>query len=149
MASRQDSKDFDDGRTGKEVKMNKVMLIGRLTRDAETRYGGANGDVGIARFTMAIDRISKEKATDYISCVAFGKHSATMDKYGKKGKKFGIEGHIQTGSYKDKDGKTVYTTDVIVDRIDFCDASADKAPTESAPPIADGFLDAFEDNLFN
>ena len=93
--------------------MNKVMLIGRLTKDAEIRY---NNDMAIARFTLAVDRI--KEGTDFINCIAFGKLSTTIEKYTSKGQRIAVEGRIQTGSYAKQDGTKVYTTDVVVERMD-------------------------------
>ena len=101
--------------------MNTAQLIGRLTKDPETKYTGES-QMAITTFTLAIDRqYSKEKETDFIRCKAFGKTAELIDKYAGKGGRLGVSGRIQTGSYKDKEGRTVYTTDVIVDRPDFID----------------------------
>lgn len=124
---------------------NKVFLSGRATRDAETRYTQDNK--AISRFTLAIDRFSKEKEADFISCVAFGKTAEFIEKYVKKGMKFIVCGRIQTGSYTNKDGVKVYTTDVIAENVEFCEskkgASEEKAP--SAPDFSDGFMNIPED----
>jgi single-strand DNA-binding protein len=104
------------------MKMNKVNLIGRLTREVETRY---SGETAIARYTLAVDRRFKkdgEQTADFISCVAFGKSGEFAEKYLKKGMKIAVSGRIQTGSYDDKDGKKVYTTDVIVEEHEFCES---------------------------
>ena len=90
--------------------MNKVILIGRLTSDPETRYTQGEQSVCIARYRLAVDRRYKkggEQSADFISCVAFGKSGEFAEKYLHKGIKIAVEGRIQTGSYKDKDGKTV------------------------------------------
>jgi len=110
--------------------MNKALLVGRLTKDPEVRY---SNDMSIARFTVAVDRKTKDKGTDFISCVAFGKSAEFIEKYFGKGKKIGIEGHIQTGSYENKDGQKVFTTDVIVDSCEFVEgkASGQEAPAEN------------------
>ena len=102
--------------------MNIVVLTGRLTKDAEVKYTQGNEPLAIARFTLAVDRRTKkdgEQSADFISCVAFGKRAEFLEKYGKKGTKFNVEGSIQTGSYTNKDGNKVYTTDVIVNNIEF------------------------------
>ncbi|MEE3307864.1 single-stranded DNA-binding protein [Sharpea azabuensis] len=109
--------------------MNKVILIGRLTKEPEIR-ATAEG-LYITRFTIAVDRRSKDKETDFISCVAFGKTAETIEKYCRKGMKIAIEGRIQTGSYTNKDGNKVYTTDVNVNEIEFVERKTEERP--SAP----------------
>lgn len=104
--------------------MNKVILMGRTTKDAEVRYGGQNGDKAVARFNLAVDRrfkVEGGQTADFINCVAFGKTAEFLEKYGKKGTKFVVEGRIQTGSY-DKDGQKVYTTDVAVESVEFAES---------------------------
>lgn len=99
--------------------MNKVILTGRLTKDPTIKY---NGEMCIARFTLACDRRFKkdgQQSADFPSCVAFGKTGEFAEKYARKGMKFDIVGRLQTGSYEDKDGKTVYTTEVVVEDIEF------------------------------
>ena len=113
--------------------MNSVCLIGRLTRDPEVRY---KDEMAIARFTIAIDRPpmrGKEATSDFPSCVAFGKTAELMEKYVTKGRKIGVTGRIQTGNYTDKDGKKVYTTDVIAERIEFLDYSEKKEEQREEP----------------
>lgn len=101
--------------------MNSVTLIGRLTRDVDLRYTqGSN--MAIAKFSLAIDRPAKqgeEKKADFPSVTVFGKQAENCDKYLAKGRLACVQGRLQTGSYKDKDGKTVYTTDVVADRVEF------------------------------
>ena len=105
--------------------MNKVILMGRLTRDPEVRYGGANNNA-VARFSLAVDRRFKregdEQTADFINCVAFGKTGEFIEKYAHKGTKFVVEGRIQTGSYTNKDGNKVYTTDVVVENVEFAES---------------------------
>lgn len=105
--------------------MNKVILVGRLTRDPEVRYGGANNNA-VARFSLAVDRRyrreGEEQTADFISCVAFGKTAEFMEKYAHKGTKFVVEGRIQTGSYTNKDGQKVYTTDVVCENVEFAES---------------------------
>ena len=113
--------------------MNKVILIGRLTRDPEVRYTQRNSSqdsIAIARFTMAVDRRFRKEATaDFISCVSFGKTAEFAEKYFKKGMKVAITGRVQTGSYTNKDGQKVYTTDVVVEEQEFAESkSASQAP---------------------
>lgn len=108
--------------------LNKVILIGRLTRDPDVRYSNIDGDqLCIARYTLAVDRI-KRGETDFISCVAFGKNGEFAEKYLKKGMKIAVEGRIQTGSYTDKDGKKVYTTDVVIEGHEFCESKGENRP---------------------
>ena len=104
--------------------MNSVNLIGRLTKDMDMRQ--SKDGMAIATVTLAVDRMNDD--ADFIRCKAFGKRAETMAKFLGKGKRVGITGRIQTGSYDDKDGKTVYTTDVIVDNFTFCDTKKDSAP---------------------
>lgn len=104
--------------------MNKVILMGRLTRDPEVRM---SGDTTVARFSLAVDRRFKkdgEQTADFINCVAFGKTGEFIEKYGRKGTKFVVEGRIQTGSYTNKDGQKVYTTDVVVEQVEFAESKA-------------------------
>lgn len=95
--------------------MNKVVLIGRMTKDAQIGYT-SNTQKAVARFTLAVDRIGE--GADFINCVAFGKQAENIEKFVKKGNKLAVAGRIQTGSY-DKDGAKVYTTDVIVENAEF------------------------------
>ena len=107
--------------------MNKVILMGRLTRDPEVRYTQGDNASAVARFSLAVDRRFKkdgEQTADFISCVAFGKTGEFIEKYGHKGTKFVVEGRIQTGSYTNKDGQKVYTTDVVVEQVEFAESKA-------------------------
>ena len=97
--------------------MNRVELIGRLTKDPDIRY--TDSQMCIATFYLAIDRPSKEKMTDYPCIKVFGRSAEAVEKYCRKGKMVAVEGHIQTGSYQNKKGETVYCTDVVADRLDF------------------------------
>lgn len=127
--------------------MNKVILIGRLTRDPDVRY--TQDQKTVARYTLAVDRRYKkegEQSADFISCVAFGKNAEFVEKYLRQGTKIAVEGRIQTGSYTKQDGTKVYTTDVVVDAHEFVEkkaassGSASTAP-EPAPDVsADGFM---------
>lgn len=101
--------------------MNNVVLIGRLTRDPEVRYT-AGTQMAVATFTVAIDRPRKadqEKQTDFPRVTVFGKQAENCEKFLAKGRLVGIQGRLQTGSYTNKDGATVYTTDVVADRVEF------------------------------
>ena len=120
--------------------MNKVILIGRLTKDVETRY---SGETAVARYTLAVDRKFKregEATADFINCVAFGKSGEFAEKYLKKGMKIAVTGRIQTGSYTDKDGKKVYTTDVIVEEHEFCESKGSSEQVPTIKPDANGFV---------
>ena len=97
--------------------MNNVTLIGRLTKDPEVRYTA--DQMAIAKFTVAVDRFGKEKQADFIPVTVFGKQAENCEKYLVKGRKVAIQGRIQTGSYTNRDGATVYTTDVVADRVEF------------------------------
>ena len=98
--------------------MNKVILIGRLTKDPELRFAAGTG-TGISRFTVAINRRRKEDGADFINCVAFGKTAETISQYFTKGRQIGLIGHMQTGSFLTQDGTKRYTTDVVVETFDF------------------------------
>ena len=106
--------------------MNKVILMGRLTRDAEIRYSQGESSTAIARFSLAVDRRFRrdndEQTADFINCVAFGRTAEFLERFGRKGTKFVLEGRIQTGSYTNKDGQRVYTTDVVVENIEFAES---------------------------
>ena len=111
--------------------MNKVILMGRLTRDPEVRYSQAAEPLTIARYTLAVDRrfqrrdnSGNEQTADFISCVAFGRQGEFAEKYLKQGTKIVISGRIQTGSYTNRDGVKVYTTDVVVEEQDFAESKA-------------------------
>lgn len=125
--------------------MNKVILMGRLTRDAEVRYSQGNEPMAIARYTLAVDRRFKregEQEADFISCVAFGKQGEFAEKYLHKGMKIAVTGRIQTGSYTNKDGVKVYTTDVVVEEHEFCESkqSTDDANNNNVSTSSDGFM---------
>jgi single-strand DNA-binding protein len=111
--------------------MNTTILSGRLTKDPDVRH--TQDDKCIARFTLAVDRRFKKDEADFISCVAFGKTAEFIEKYLQKGTKIIVEGRIQTGSYTDKNDKKVYTTDVVVEQVEF--AESKRATVESQPPL--------------
>lgn len=114
--------------------MNTTNLIGRLVRDPETRYSQGDQGMAIVRFTLAVDRKVKREgqpAADFIPITAFGKTGEFAGKYFHKGLRVGVVGRIQTGSYKDKDGRTVYTTDVIAESLDFADGKQEPAPSQA------------------
>lgn len=118
--------------------MNKVILMGRLARDPEVRYSQTqNGeDMAIARSSIAVDRRGRDNGADFISCVAFGKTAETIEKFLHKGSKIALDGHIQTGSYTNKDGAKVYTTDVVVDSFEFAESKASEG-TQSTVQATD------------
>lgn len=118
--------------------MNKVILMGRLTKDPDVRYSQGENASAIARFTLAVDRRFKREGddtADFISCVAFGKTAEFAEKYLHKGTKICLTGRIQTGSYTNKDGQKVYTTDVVVEETEFAESKANGGGT-TAPTTA-------------
>ena len=107
--------------------MNKVILMGRLTRDPEVRYSQGESSLAIARYTLAVDRRQArgngdEQSADFINCVAFGRAGEFAERYFRKGTKIAITGRIQTGSYTNKDGVRVYTTDIVVEEQEFAES---------------------------
>ena len=134
--------------------MNKVILMGRLTRDPDVRYSQGDSPMAIARYTLAVDRRFRrdndQQTADFISCVAFGRNGEFAEKYLHQGTKIVAEGRIQTGSYTNKDGNKVYTTEVIVEEQEFAESKASASNNEggfqpqaqSAPtaPAGDGFM---------
>ena len=136
--------------------MNRVILIGRLTKDPETRYSQGANPTAVSRYTLAVGRRFKrdgEQSTDFINCIAFGKSAEFAEKYLKKGMMIAVEGHWQTGSYKNKDGQTVYTNDCVIDNQEFAESKAknETAPQPSASvPGMDGFMsipDSYDEGL--
>lgn len=131
--------------------MNKVILMGRLVKNPEVRQD-ANGAISMARYTLAVDRMRTKKdedpGADFINCVAFGKSAEFAKNYLRKGTKLVIEGRIQTGSYTNKNGQKVYTTDVVVERQEFAESKAANGdgnsakPSSSPSPANDGFMNA-------
>ena len=126
--------------------MNKVILLGRLTRNPEGRYtsGKDNTQLCIARYTLAIDRRFKtegQPSADFINCVAMGKNGEFAEKYLKQGTKIAVTGRIQTGSYTNKDGQKVYTTDVMIEEQEFAESKkSDNAQPEPSESANDGFM---------
>lgn len=118
--------------------MNKVIEIGRLTKDPDIRYSqGANGSTAVARYTLAVDRKFKQEgqpAADFINCIAFGKLGEFAEKYLHKGVKIAVVGRIQTGSYTNKDGQKVYTTDVVVEEQEFCESKSSQQSQNNDRP---------------
>lgn len=126
--------------------MNSVQLVGRFTRDPEIRY--SDGGSSIARFALAVDRKYKkegEQSADFISCIAFGKTAEFIEKYFWKGMRVGLNGRIQTGSFTNKDGQKVYTTDVVAEGVEFVESkgfsgnSSDSQQSRPEPDL-DGFM---------
>lgn len=111
--------------------MNSVVLMGRLTKDPDVRYSQGENATCIARYSLAVDRRTKEKQTDFINIVAFGKAGEFAEKYLKKGMKILVGGRIQTGSYE-KDGQKIYTTDVVAESQEFCESKKDESPNPAA-----------------
>lgn len=120
--------------------MNRTVLSGRLTRDPDIRHTKTQKgeDYVVARYTLAVDRRFKregdEQTADFISCVAFGKNGEFVEKYLSKGKKISVDGHIQTGSYTDRDGKKIYTTEVVVEYCEFAESRKDTGGESGAYP---------------
>ncbi|MDF2609922.1 MAG: single-strand binding protein, partial [Lachnospiraceae bacterium] len=133
------------------LNMNKVMLMGRLTRDPEVRYSQGENSLAIARYTLAVDRRFKrpgEQEADFISCVSFGKSAEFAERYLKQGTKLVVTGRIQTGSYTNKEGQKVYTTEVVVEDQEFAESkstSGDSGFQQTSRPApsqaaGDGFM---------
>lgn len=118
--------------------MNKVILLGRLTRDPETAYSKGEESKLIVRYTLAVDRKINHKAADFIPCVAFGRMGEFAEKHFFQGMRVLISGRIQTGSYINKDGKKVYTTTIIVEEQNFADGKQE--PPVPAPEDENGFM---------
>lgn len=120
--------------------MNKVVLMGRLTKDPDIRYTQGNNPICVVRYTLAVDRRfhkEGEQAADFISCVVFGKGAEFAQKYLVKGTKICVSGRIQTGSYTRQDGTKVYTTDVVVEEQEFAESkAASRQNNEQTPPAA-------------
>jgi len=138
------------------MRVNKVILMGRLTRDPEVRYSQGENSMAVARYTLAVDRRFRRDAdqqtADFISCVAFGRSGEFAEKYLRKGIKIAVVGRIQTGSYTNQEGQKIYTTDVVVEDHEFAESKAASGesyqqggfapagkPTPSAA-VSDGFM---------
>ncbi|GFI10327.1 MAG: single-stranded DNA-binding protein [Lachnospiraceae bacterium] len=107
--------------------MNKVILMGRLTRDPDVRYSQGENATAVARYTLAVDRRFKrdgDQSADFIGCVSFGRQAEFAEKYLRQGTKIAVTGRIQTGSYTNRDGQKVYTTDVVVEEQEFAESKA-------------------------
>lgn len=133
--------------------MNKVILMGRLTRDPEVRYSAGENSLAIARYTLAVDRRFKrdgEATADFISCVVFGKQAEFAEKYFRQGIRIVVSGRIQTGSYTNRDGVKVYTMEVVVEEQEFAESKAvsdshvnRSASQPAAPDMADSSAEGF------
>ena len=132
--------------------MNKFIGLGRIVRDPEVRYSQGENSTAVARYTLAIDRRFRkegEQTADFISCVAFNKQAEFCEKYLRQGTKIAIVGRIQTGSYKNRDGQTVYTTDIVVEEQEFAESKAsqgnnteqaDRPSPHGSVDLGDGFM---------
>lgn len=127
--------------------MNKVILMGRLTRDPDVRYSSGENSTAVARYTLAVDRRFRREGdsatADFIGCVVFGRQAEFAEKYLRQGTKIAITGRIQTGSYTNREGRKIYTTDVVVEEQEFAESkNADRPREQSAAPQADadGFM---------
>ena len=133
--------------------MNKVILMGRLTKDPAVRYTQGEKPMAIARYALAVNRAikrEKEPEADFINCVAFGKAAEFAEKYFRQGMRVVISGRIQTGSYTNTDGKKVYTTDVVVEEQEFAESKQKGQQSTMTAPSADGFQnipDGLEEEL--
>ena len=135
--------------------MNKVIEIGRLVREPEIRYSHGENTTCIARYTLAVDRKFKQEGqptADFINCIAFGKLGEFAEKYLHKGVKIAVTGRIQTGSYTNKDGQKVYTTDVVVEEQEFCESKSSNQSqgNDRSQTSSDDFMsipDGVEDGL--
>ncbi len=122
--------------------MNKAILIGRLTRDPEVRYTRGEKQMAVARYTLAVPRRAAkdgQQSADFIGCVAFDKAAEFAEKYFRQGMKIAIAGHIQTGSYTNRDGQKIYTTDIIIEEQEFAESKKGE-PARQQEDIGDGFM---------
>ena len=144
--------------------MNKAILMGRLTRDPDIRYSQGENPMAIARYTLAVDRRFKrdgEQSADFINCLAFGRSAEFAEKYFKQGTKIAVSGRIQTGSYTNREGVKVYTTEVVIEEQEFAESKAaasqnnnrgasQPSTPQSSTTASDGFMnipDGLEDEL--
>ena len=121
--------------------MNKVILMGRLTRDPEVRYSAGENSLAIARYTLAVDRRFRrdgEATADFISCVSFGRTAEFAEKYFRQGLKIVVSGRIQTGSYTNREGQKVYTTEVVVENQEFAESKSSQGEGGYAPSAPSG-----------
>lgn len=123
--------------------MNKIILIGRLTKDPEIRYSQGETSTAVARFSVAVDRrkaADGSQGADFPSCVAFGRTAEFIEKYFSKGNKIAIVGHLQTGSYTNNNGVKVYTTDVVADEVEFVESKGSSEATPAPATDESGFM---------
>lgn len=142
--------------------MNKVILMGRLVRDPDVRYSSGERSMAVARYTLAVDRKGKkadgEQTADFISCVAFDRAGEFAEKYFRQGMRVTISGRIQTGSYTNRDGQKVYTTDVVIEEQEFAEsknsqsaganngANSAARPAPASQAMLDGFMNVPDDD---
>lgn len=133
--------------------MNKCTLLGRLTREPDIRYTTGENAIAIARYTLAVDRRFKrdgEQSADFINCIVFGKGAEFAEKYLHKGTKIAVVGRIQTGSYTNKDGNKVYTTDVVIEEQEFAESKGSGSSGSAEAKADDSFMqieDGIDDEL--
>lgn len=128
--------------------MNKVTLIGRLTKDLEMHYSSNSNNTAIARYTLAVDRQYKrdgEQEADFIRCITFGKTAEAAEKYLFKGARVAIEGRIQTGVFTNSRGQKIYTTDIVVERQEFLEKRSNRQPTTDNQYDENNFMDIPDD----
>lgn len=130
--------------------MNKVILMGRITKDPDIRYTQTTASIAVGRFVLAVDRRYKtnDQTADFMPCVAFGKTAEFLERYVKKGTKLVIEGRIQTGSYTNKEGNRIYTMDILVENVEFAESKTAERNQDASGSIGDGFMnipDGIED----
>lgn len=125
--------------------MNKVILTGNLTRDPETRYSQGGEPICVARYTLAVDRrmgnSGGQQSADFIQCVAFGKKGEFAEKYLRQGIKIAISGRIQTGSYTDRDGRKIYTTEVVIEEQEFAESKRSSEQRQQEHPENAGYTE--------
>ena len=129
--------------------MNKVILMGRLTKDPDVRYSAGANPSAVARYSIAVDRKIKQEGAptaDFVNIVAFGKAGEFVEKYLHKGTKVLVTGRIQTGSYTNKDGQTVYTTDVVAEEQEFAESKSANGSSNAPKTDANGFT-SFPTNM--
>lgn len=132
--------------------MNKAILMGRLTRDPNVRYTQGAESTCVARYTMAVDRRVKQEgqqSADFISCVAFGRNGEFAEKYLKQGSKIVVTGHIQTGSYTNRDGNKVYTTDIVIEEQEFAESKAAAERNQQQEPQPQPQTETDENGFMN
>lgn len=132
--------------------MNKAILMGRLTRDPNVRYTQGAESTCVARYTLAVDRRAKQEgqqSADFIGCVAFGRNGEFAEKYLKQGSKIVVTGHIQTGSYTNRDGNKVYTTDIVIEEQEFAESKAAAERNQQQEPQPQPQTETDENGFMN